>query len=154
VKDSMTSVLDAAPTAAPMSHRRVLEAMLGLFVTVLSSTGVSTSLPRIIADLGGGQTAFTWVVTATLLAMTASTPVWGKLADLAVVASAAVGVGMFGTTVFLSQYLQLGRGQSPTASGLLTMPMVAGVLVSSIVVAGSSPGPVGTSGGWCWAASC
>ena len=69
-----------------MSHREILEAMsglmLGMLVAILSSTVVSTSLPRIIADLGGGQTAFTWVVTATLLAMTVTTPIWGKAADL------------------------------------------------------------------------
>jgi EmrB/QacA subfamily drug resistance transporter len=80
-----TSAPDAGGAAA-MSHRQVLEALsgllLGLFVTILSSTVVSTSLPRIIADLGGGQSAFTWVVTSTLLALTASTPIWGKLADL------------------------------------------------------------------------
>lgn len=76
----------AAAPAGPMAHRQVLEALsgllLGLFVTILSSTVVSTSLPRIIADLDGGQSAFTWVVTSTLLALTASTPIWGKLADL------------------------------------------------------------------------
>jgi MFS family permease len=69
-----------------MSHREVLEAMsgllLGMFVAILSSTVVSAALPRIISDLGGGQSSFTWVVTATLLALTVSTPVWGKLADL------------------------------------------------------------------------
>lgn len=67
-------------------RREVLEAisglMLGLFVAILSSTVVTTSLPRIIADLGGSQSAFTWVVTASLLATTVSTPVWGKFADL------------------------------------------------------------------------
>ncbi len=84
----MSSTMTADPTvpAGPMSHRQVLEALsgllLGLFVTILSSTVVSTSLPRIIADLGGGQSAFTWVVTSTLLALTVSTPIWGKLADL------------------------------------------------------------------------
>ncbi len=31
---------------------------------------------------GGGQSAYTWVVTASLLAMTATTPLWGKLSDL------------------------------------------------------------------------
>ena len=36
----------------------------------------------IVTDLGGSQTGYTWVVVATLLAMTASTPIWGKLADL------------------------------------------------------------------------
>src|SRR6202008_1415082 len=44
---------------------------------------VTNALPRIIADLDGTQSAYSWVVTAALLAMTASTPLWGKLADLA-----------------------------------------------------------------------
>ncbi|MHA5015696.1 MFS transporter [Streptomyces sp. SD35] len=69
-----------------MSHRQILEALtgllLGMFVAILSSTIVSNALPDIIKDLGGGQSAYTWVVTASLLAMTASTPLWGKLADL------------------------------------------------------------------------
>ena len=45
----------------------------------------------------------------------------------------AVGVAMFGTTVFLSQYMQLARGKSPTKSGLLTIPMIVGLFVSSTV---------------------
>lgn len=76
--------VDSAPGA--MTHRQVLEALsgllLGMFVAILASTVVSTSLPRIISDLGGGESAYTWVVTSTLLATTVSTPVWGKLADL------------------------------------------------------------------------
>ncbi|MGW7126824.1 MFS transporter [Streptomyces bobili] len=71
---------------APMTHRQIMEALsgllLGMFVAILSSTIVSNALPEIIGDLGGGQSAYTWVVTATLLAMTATTPLWGKLADL------------------------------------------------------------------------
>ncbi|MEU9554399.1 MFS transporter [Streptomyces fumanus] len=71
---------------APMSHRQIMEALsgllLGMFAAILSSTIVSNALPEIIGDLGGGQSAYTWVVTASLLAMTASTPLWGKLADL------------------------------------------------------------------------
>ncbi|MFF0837503.1 MULTISPECIES: MDR family MFS transporter [unclassified Streptomyces] len=69
-----------------MTHRQIMEALsgllLGLFVAILSSTVVSNALPRIIADLHGGQSAYTWVVTSTLLATTVSTPIWGKLADL------------------------------------------------------------------------
>ncbi|MFE2042453.1 MFS transporter [Streptomyces sp. NPDC059477] len=69
-----------------MSHRQIMEALtgllLGMFVAILSSTIVSNALPDIITDLGGGQSAYTWVVTAALLAMTASTPLWGKLSDL------------------------------------------------------------------------
>lgn len=80
----------SAPTAPaeaePMSHRRTLEALSGLllvlFVAMLSSTVVSTALPKIIGALNGSQTQYTWVVTATLLTATATTPIWGKLADL------------------------------------------------------------------------
>ena len=56
--------------------------LLGMFVAILSSTVVSTALPEIIGDLGGSQSSYTWVVTATLLALTVTTPIWGKLADL------------------------------------------------------------------------
>ena len=69
-----------------MTHGEVLEALSGLllalFVAMLSSTVVSNALPRIVADLHGSESGYTWVVVATLLAMTASTPIWGKLADL------------------------------------------------------------------------
>ncbi|MFD5472855.1 MFS transporter [Streptomyces sp. NPDC127105] len=72
--------------SAPMTHRQIMEALsgllLGMFVAILSSTIVSNALPHIIGDLGGGQSAYTWVVTAALLSMTAATPLWGKLADL------------------------------------------------------------------------
>ncbi|MER6052499.1 DHA2 family efflux MFS transporter permease subunit [Streptomyces sp. NPDC001793] len=70
----------------PMTHRQIMEALsgllLGMFVAILSSTIVSNALPHIIHDLHGGQSAYTWVVTAALLAMTATTPLWGKLSDL------------------------------------------------------------------------
>ena len=56
--------------------------LLAMFVAFLSSTVVSNALPTIIADLHGTQRQYTWVVTATLLASTASTPIWGKLSDL------------------------------------------------------------------------
>jgi EmrB/QacA subfamily drug resistance transporter len=75
----------AGPDGA-MSHRQVLESLsgllLGMFVSILAGTVVSTSLPLIISDLKGDQNAYTWVVTATLLATTVSTPLWGKFADL------------------------------------------------------------------------
>jgi EmrB/QacA subfamily drug resistance transporter len=49
---------------------------------MVSSTVVSIALPQIIGSLNGSQTEYTWVITATLLTTTASTPIWGKLADL------------------------------------------------------------------------
>ncbi|MFI5890062.1 MDR family MFS transporter [Actinoplanes sp. NPDC051513] len=84
----MSAPTITAETAAaePMNHRQTLEALSGLllvlFVAMLSSTVVSTALPKIIGSLNGSQTQYTWVVTATLLAATATTPIWGKLADL------------------------------------------------------------------------
>lgn len=69
-----------------MTHREVLQSLtgllMGMFVSILAGTVVSTSLPVILSDLHGDQASYTWVVTATLLATTISTPIWGKLADL------------------------------------------------------------------------
>ncbi len=76
----------SAEVAGEMTHRQVLEALSGLllamFVAMLSSTVVSNALPRIVTDLNGSQSGYTWVVVSTLLALTASTPIWGKMADL------------------------------------------------------------------------
>ncbi|MCX4725363.1 MFS transporter [Streptomyces sp. NBC_00963] len=72
--------------SAPMTHRQIMEALsgllLGMFVAILSSTIVTNALPKIVSDLHGSQSSYTWVVTASLLAMTATTPLWGKLSDL------------------------------------------------------------------------
>ena len=79
-----SSPRESAPAA--MSRREVLEAISGLLagmlVAILSTTVVSTSLPVIVTELGGDQATFTWIITATLLATTVSTPIWGKLADM------------------------------------------------------------------------
>ncbi|RMI12853.1 MFS transporter [Cellulomonas triticagri] len=69
-----------------MTHRQIMESLsgilLGMFVSVLATSVVSSSLPKIVSDLGGSQSSYTWVVTATLLTTTITTPIWGKLADL------------------------------------------------------------------------
>ncbi|AVP67812.1 MDR family MFS transporter [Prescottella equi] len=71
---------------APMTHPQRIQALvgllLGMFVAFLSSTIVSNALPTIITDLHGTQDQYTWVVTATLLASTATTPIWGKFSDM------------------------------------------------------------------------
>jgi EmrB/QacA subfamily drug resistance transporter len=76
----------ATAADAPMSKRETLEALSGLllalFVGLLSSTIVANALPTITSSLEGTQSQYTWVVTAALLAATAATPIWGKLADL------------------------------------------------------------------------
>ncbi|PXW33995.1 UNVERIFIED_CONTAM: EmrB/QacA subfamily drug resistance transporter [Williamsia faeni] len=69
-----------------MTHQQILKTMVGLlaglFTALLSTTIVATALPTIISDLEGSQTAYAWVITTALLANAASTPIWGKLADI------------------------------------------------------------------------
>ncbi|MGC5014127.1 MDR family MFS transporter [Streptosporangium sp. DT93] len=81
-----TSAQPEAEAAAPASRKKVLQAlsglMVGMFVSILASTVVANALPRIITDLRGSQTVYTWIVTSELLAMTATVPLWGKMADL------------------------------------------------------------------------
>src|SRR3954454_4296340 len=84
----MTTTAVAAPvrTDDDAAHRQILKVMTGLlaalFTAMLSTTIVSTALPTIMSDLNGTQRQYTWVITASLLAMTISTPIWGKLSDL------------------------------------------------------------------------
>jgi EmrB/QacA subfamily drug resistance transporter len=68
-----------------LTHREILVVMsglmLGMLVAALGQTVVATALPTIVGELGG-QDQLAWVVSATLLTSTASTPLWGKLSDL------------------------------------------------------------------------
>jgi EmrB/QacA subfamily drug resistance transporter len=112
-------------SAAPMSHRQIMEALsgllLGLFVAILSSTVVSNALPTIIADLQASQTTYTWVITSTLLATTITTPIWGKLADLT---SKKVLVQL-GLIVFVAGSAFAGLAQNPAM--LITARVVQGI---------------------------
>ncbi|MGO1318347.1 MAG: MDR family MFS transporter [Cellulomonadaceae bacterium] len=137
-----TLPLPPAPAAPAMSRRQVLESLsgilLGMLVSILATSVVSSSLPRIIADLGGSQASFTWVVTATLLTTAISTPIWGKLADLtnrkvlvqvalvvSVLSSAAAGLA--NDVVWLIAFRAV---QGVGAGGLMALGMV---LVADII---------------------
>ncbi len=52
---------------------------------------------------------------------------------LASLASLFVGIAMFAGTVYFSQYFQLARDKSPTMSGVMTIPMIGGLFISSTV---------------------
>src|SRR3954466_10044119 len=54
--------------------------LLAMLPAVLDPTILATALPTIAADLGR-VTDISWVVTAYVVAATASTPLWGKLGD-------------------------------------------------------------------------
>jgi MFS family permease len=131
----------------PVTKRHVSIDYLG---AVFLTAGVSALL--IWVTLAGGSFAWASVQTALFLAggvlailafvvteLRAAEPIVplrlfrDRTTTLAIVASVAVGIAMFGSTVFLGQYLQISRGYSPTAAGLLTIPMVGGLLLSSTV---------------------
>ena len=50
-------------------------------LATLDGTIVGTALPTIVGDLGGLD-QLSWVLTAYLLTIAVSTPIWGKLGDL------------------------------------------------------------------------
>ena len=54
--------------------------MLAMLLAALDQTIVATALPTIVSDLGG-LSHLSWVVTAYILATTATAQVWGKLGD-------------------------------------------------------------------------
>ncbi|MEU2612918.1 MDR family MFS transporter [Micromonospora sp. NPDC007271] len=69
-----------------MLHARQLRLLMfglmtGMLLAALDQTIVGTALPTIVGQLGGIN-HYSWVVTAYLLASTASTPLYGKMADL------------------------------------------------------------------------
>src|SRR3954452_2828904 len=75
-----------ATTERPrLTHRQILLLMSGLMagmlLAALDQTIVGTALPTIVGDLKG-ISHYSWVVTAYLLASTASTPLYGKISDL------------------------------------------------------------------------
>jgi MFS family permease len=73
----------AAPVAEAHGQKLVViygALMLAMLLGALDQTIVSTALPTIVNDLGG-LSHLSWVVTAYMLASTATTQVWGKLGD-------------------------------------------------------------------------
>ena len=109
----------------------------GMLLAALDQTIVGTALPTIVGELGGIN-HYSWVVTAYLLASTASTPLYGKMADL-------VGrrpVFLFSIGVFLAGSLLAGMAQDMTqliatrglqglgAGGLMTLAFT---IISDVV---------------------
>ncbi len=74
----------AEPDTPEIGRNRLLviigALLLGLLLAALDQTIVATALPTIAGDLHG-LSHISWVVTAYILASTASTPLWGKLGD-------------------------------------------------------------------------
>ena len=52
---------------------------------------------------------------------------------LMILASVGVGVAMFGSGTFLTQYFQLAGGHTPTRAGLMTIPLIVCQMLSSTI---------------------
>jgi len=76
------AVEHGSPPAQRESRRLVIAALLAaLFVSAISQTVIATALPRIIGEMGGIN-LYSWVLTSSMLAMTAAMPLVGKLSDI------------------------------------------------------------------------
>jgi EmrB/QacA subfamily drug resistance transporter len=75
----------SSPASEGFTHQQILVIMsglmMGMFLAALDQTIVSTALPTIVGDFHHSN-LLSWVITAYLLASTASTPIWGKAGDL------------------------------------------------------------------------
>lgn len=125
-----------------LSHREILVVfgglMLGMLLAALDQTIVATALPTIVGDLGGLD-HLSWVVTAYLLASTASTPLYGKISDLygrkivfqAAIVLFLVGSVLSGAAQNMAQLIGFRAIQGLGAGGLMAMAMaIIGDIVS------------------------
>ncbi|MGH3357687.1 MAG: MFS transporter, partial [Nocardioidaceae bacterium] len=111
---------------------------------------VAASLPLIWVSFAGNS--FGWMswqsavfVGGSLVAAVAATyvesrhpeplvPLWvvrERTTALAIIASIAVGIAMFGSSVFLGQFFQVAQGYTPTEAGVLMIPMMLGSFVGT-----------------------
>lgn len=101
--------------------------MAAMFTVLVSSSIVVNALPTIVPDLHGSQTAYTWMVTASLLANAISTPIWGKLSDLfnkKVLVQAAIVVFIVGT---------IAGAVAPSAATMIAARAVQGIAAGGVL---------------------
>ncbi|WP_433329539.1 MDR family MFS transporter [Spirillospora sp. CA-294931] len=122
-------VTGTEPEPRRYTHRQILEILAGLMVAMLtamvSTSVVGTALPTIVGDLGG-QDQLAWVASASLLTMTASTPLWGKLSDI---------FGrklMFQTALLVFVLASVGAGLSQNIGQLIAARAVQGLGVGGL----------------------
>jgi EmrB/QacA subfamily drug resistance transporter len=81
----MSTATPATPADAPATSRQIKVVLPGLLIAMLlamlDNLIIGTAMPRIVGELGGLD-HLSWVVTAYILTMTVSTPLYGKLGDL------------------------------------------------------------------------
>ncbi|MFI6628755.1 MFS transporter [Nonomuraea fuscirosea] len=105
----------AAPTPyelLPARNRRLITAatLTCVFLSMLDGTVTGTAMPRIVAQLGGAETWYVWVVTAYLLTSTVTVPLYGRFSDL----RGRRGPLLTGLGIFLAGSLACGLASSIT----------------------------------------
>jgi EmrB/QacA subfamily drug resistance transporter len=116
----------------PTNQRGVLviyaALMLAIMLAALDQTIVATALPTIVSDLGGVN-HLSWVVTAYMLATTATTQVWGKLGDqygrkylfIAAIVIFLVGSALSGLAHSMSELIGFRAMQGVGGGGLMVL---------------------------------
>ena len=116
---------------APRRRALITVALLTCaFLAMLDGTVVGTALPRIVQQVGGSDSWYTWLVTAYLLTSSISVPIYGRFSDL----YGRRGLLLGGLTVFLAGSLMCGLAGSM------------GVLIASRAVQGLGAGALLTLG--------
>ena len=99
--------------------------MLATFMVAMEATIVATAMPRIVGELGG-FTYYAWVFSAYLLAQSATTVIYGKLADV----FGRKPVLIFGITLFIAGSLLCGFAWSMLS--LVVFRLVQGIGAGAI----------------------
>ena len=142
---AMVVIAATLPAVGERRRRRIDWAGAGLLAAALSAI-------ILVTDLGGVTYAWSSPLVLALVAVAIATlgafvAVERRAAEpvlplrlfenraFAVTSSVAlvIGFAMFGSVTYLPLFLQVVRGSSPTASGMEMLPMMGGMLVSSIV---------------------
>ncbi|MEV4799401.1 MDR family MFS transporter [Nonomuraea sp. NPDC049421] len=153
----------------------VLGVLLGMITAPLDGMMLGPALPAIIKDLGGLE-YFSWVATAYLICMAASTPIWGKLGDLygrkavymTAIAVFLLGSALSGMSQDMIQLVGFRMVQGLGAGGLMTGALALigelvpprhsgrlmglfGVMMPIAFIAGPLLGGLFADVGWRWA---
>jgi EmrB/QacA subfamily drug resistance transporter len=87
----------------------------------------------LFAAAAGLGTVFLWVESRAAEPIVPLRLFHGRSFSLATAATAVLGFAMFGSIIYVPLYLQIVKGATPTQSGLLMLPMMGGIIISSVV---------------------
>ena len=81
-EDVATAPIESTPQVRTQNRKLVfIAALASVVITAIESTIVSTSMPTVVASLGGFD-LLSWVFTAYLLTQAITVPIYGRLSDL------------------------------------------------------------------------